>query len=288
MNVAWIKEWLIFFEKTGCVYQKRNVDSWWEQFPHHGQDAIESLHIFLGGYAFERQGAPPSYAQIAGEALRQAKSRPLDPNEVWDLFKKESAGMMFNEPRNPLAPNGTEYKGKSGETRRTYKKSAIEFANELSASLIDWVHRELVNGAKDAHDHLCLISGVGPKIASYFMRDVACRYNCFPAIANDRRLLQPIDVWVRRAAEALGAPKAPDDLWPVADFIVEQSRQTGVSPERVNQGIWYFAAQIAETEYYLNKLLTDSDGITRARNDLRFHLRSLSSASSLLDGLFPL
>jgi hypothetical protein len=211
LDVALIKGWLIFFEKTGCVYQKRDVDSWWEQFPHQGQETLESLHIFLGGYA----------------------------------FKKESAGMKLNEARNPLAPYGTQYKGKSGEMNRTKQQSCIEFSNEQNASLIDWVQRELVNGAKDAHQRLCLISGVGPKIASYFMRDVACRFECFPSNGSERHLLQPIDIWVRRVAEALGAQKAPSDHLPAANFIVEQSLKAGILPERVNQGIWYFAAEIA-------------------------------------------
>jgi len=108
-----IKEWLALFQSVGRVYQKRTVDAWWERFPNHGSDTLESLQIFLQGYAFERQGAPEAYRPIAGEALRLANSRPLDPNEVWGLFKKESMGKGLKKETTPSPP-----KARNAEQRR--------------------------------------------------------------------------------------------------------------------------------------------------------------------------
>jgi hypothetical protein len=145
----------------------------------------------------------------------------------------------------------------------------------------------LPSNAQLVHQELQSISGVGPKIASFFMRDVACRYDCFPAATQERYLLQPVDVWVRRVAESLGAPAVFADPRPAASFIVEQSLDAGITPERVNQGMWYFSAEVAGTEYYLSKLFADPLGISRARKDLCNHLHSLASSSSLLESLCP-
>ena len=43
------------------------------------------------------------------------------------------------------------------------------------------------------------IRGVGRKIASFFLRDTALRYQIEPA--TDRHLLQPGDLWIRRFVE---------------------------------------------------------------------------------------
>jgi hypothetical protein len=270
--------------------------SGWESYQVVLDSNEESLRIFLGGYAFERQGGS-FYAPFAYEALKQARPDFLNADRVWELFWKEvewwklrnqdTRPLRMNESRNPLAPKGTKFRTKSG-TEQTTKISTIEFANEIGAPLIDWVQNRIQNETSVVYKSLCSIPGIGPKIASYFMRDVAVAYqfDCFPADVNNRYLLQPIDIWTRRAAEGLGAEKArTDDFDPAAKFIVNESLNAGVSPERVNQGMWYFGAEIAGTDYYLNKLLTDPDGSKRARVDLQNHLRSLQAAVSSLGSL---
>jgi virulence-associated protein VapD len=299
MDASKVKDWLKLFAKVGIVYHEREVESWWKTFPNHGSDAYESLRIFLGGYAFERQGGS-FYAPFACEALKQARPDFLNAAIVWKSFRNEvekwklhnqdTSPLRMNESRNPLAPKGTPFLTKSG-TAKTSDISNIEFANEIGVPLIDWVHNKLQGEIQNTHDRLCKISGIGTKIASYFMRDVACQnvanqFDCFLSDVSNRHLLQPIDIWTRRAAEGLSTKKFPDDdPTPAAKFIVNESLNAGVSPERVNQGMWYFGAEIAGTDYYLNKLLIDPDGSKRASDDLRKHLQSLQSAASLLGSL---
>lgn len=292
MDAAEIKEWLKFFDEVGIVYHERMIRSWWKTFPKYDSDAYESLLIFLGGYAFERQGGS-FYAPFACEALKQARPDFLNAAIVWNKFRDEvgkwklhnqnTSPLQLNESRNPLAPRGTPYRTKSG-TAQTSDKSTIEFANEIGVPLINWVHNKLQSEIQNVYNRLREISGIGTKIASYFMRDVACQFNCFPSDVSNRHLLQPIDIWTRRAAEGLSTTKFSDDDH-VSKFIVNESLNAKVSPERVNQGMWYFGAQIAGTEYYFNKLLADQDGSKRARVDLQNHLQSLQSAASSLDSL---
>ena len=84
---------------------------------------------------------------------------------------------------------------------------------------------------------------------------------------------QPIDVWVRFAAEELCRtrtfPQDPrlqrstglsrDDL-AAARGIVELSIEAGVSPLKVNQGIWYFSANAVADEKRLRELICGGDG----------------------------
>jgi hypothetical protein len=127
------------------------------------------------------------------------------------------------------------------------------------------------------YSELLGVSGIGDKIASFFMRDVACHYDVFP-LPDDvdaRDLLQPIDIWVRRTVQLLrrGVVAKNDDE--CRAFIVQSSNDAGCSPERVNQGIWYFDSEIAETEYYLHTVMTSPDGIHCAEDWLERHISSL-------------
>ena len=99
--------------------------------------------------------------------------------------------------------------------------------------------------ANQAHQELTTINGIGLKIASLFLRDLATYYTI--AISKDRHLFQPIDVWVRRIVQELGGPTDDQD---VGKWIVNKSAGL-VNPEAVNQGMWYFAREIAGSYHRL-------------------------------------
>jgi hypothetical protein len=123
---------------------------------------------------------------------------------------------------------------------------------------------------------------VGEKIASFFMRDIACRFNIFPVAAEDRHLLQPVDIWVERAATCLGAPAGQ-----AADFLVRCSGTDRNRPERVNQGIWLFGAEVVRTEEMLETFLCTTSGKDQVKSDLKaqiaFHREILNCLDSASD-----
>jgi len=82
-------------------------------------------------------------------------------------------------------------------------------------------------------------------------------YNVFPA--EDRHLLQPVDVWIRRAFERLTPQKGAksEDIDMVQRWILEEAVREGVRAEAVNQGICYFSSQIADSDYRMSKALDD-------------------------------
>lgn len=100
------------------------------------------------------------------------------------------------------------------------------------------------------------VNGVGPKIVSLFLRDVAIYYGI--AVTSLRDRLQPIDVHVRRITLSLMQVVGADDhVDAIAPWIVSESQAAGVSPELVNAGMWYFGSQIAGSEYRTLRALKD-------------------------------
>jgi hypothetical protein len=87
---------------------------------------------------------------------------------------------------------------------------------------------------------------VGPKVAAFYLRDLAIVMdNDLEGIEN-RHLLQPVDIWVKRAVTILndGEGVAGDEI---ANWIVRRSGQ----PELANMGMWYFSSQKSVVYYYV-------------------------------------
>lgn len=144
----------------------------------------------------------------------------------------------FNEARNPLFHDASE----------TCYCVLCQFKDV--PNLVLWAKKEIEAGrVHSAHARLDGVRGVGGKIASFFLRDVADYYEIKPN--RDRYLLQPVDVWVRRAVAALGGPDATDEM--VQNWVCKHSER----PERANQSMWYFGSQVAGSNYVLSKAIGD-------------------------------
>ena len=272
-----IQELINLFAAIGEIYQTHDSDPPWDAHPHALSDRVQSLAVFLDGYAFERAGRAPKYSEIAVKIVTQTKPENLDPASIWREFSEEFGGERLNEKVNPLAPKGTEFRLK-GTTRHTAKISVIELDRSLEKPLVKWVVDNLPNTPSIVHDRLREISGIGEKIASLFMRDVACRFNVFPVRAEDRCLLQPVDIWVERAATCLGAPAGR-----AADFLVKCSGVDGNRPERVNQGIWLFGAEVVRSQEMLETFLCKASGKDQLMCELRQQIARLREILNLLE-----
>jgi hypothetical protein len=249
-------------EHTGC-----ETDKWL------------SLRLFLKMHAIERQGRSPDYSFAAIDAIDKNRSVPLESKsvgEVWKSFADRLHNRSLNHANNPLCPENTDFERfvkKTKETCTVKKISAVQLADELDAPLIAWAQDQLQrNKVKEAHDRLCKINGIGNKIASFFLRDVASHSKIAPA--HDRDLLQPVDVWIRFVTHKLcRTDELSDDQ--CAAWIVEKSAQ----PESANQGIWYFCAEVGHSSQYLvHHALQDS---TFFKNLVKKHLDELRRCCSL-------
>jgi len=239
-----------------------------------------ALSQFLFGYAFERQGRSPSYAHIARHVIKSEATRKAlwhdeeMPKRAWASFcaklKEIREGARSNPKNNPLCPHGYSYASKNGSIKTT-QPSVLEFAQQrlkdFDFNIVTWARCALnTDQVLAAHNDLRSINGIGPKIASFFLRDVAW---CFRIKVNRQRyLLQPVDVWVERMAQQLGpVAKARAAAW-----IVQQSKDAEVMPEAVNAGVWYFGSLIAGSEFRLSLALND---LKYARNLVDEHVKGL-------------
>jgi len=258
-----------FFVRISPLYRARFQNPHWNKYPNAETDKVEAICLFLGGYAFERQGRDPSYAHAAvtaiqeaiEEAIEEARIQPGLPIDetvkqtVWNRFSESLQGQNLNQERNPLCHvygNGC-------------KCIWCVFNDQ---NIISVATQSLRNGqVEQIWNRFQDIRGVGPKIASFFLRDLAVKYELAPI--QGRHLLQPVDVWVRRTVHQLANNNGMGDKQ-IAQWIVGHCRE----PEFASQGIWYFGAQIAQSEFRLCKALKNQK---YAKELVKDHLRTLEA-----------
>ena len=117
------------------------------------------------------------------------------------------------------------------------KKNIVTYSlKEIKEGKLNKIYRSLQKRhSKDG------IHSVGPKIASFYLRDLVSLFDYDKYInEDDLILLQPIDTWVRQVAFEIGLinNKNQNDK-EVRDIIVSESNKHGLSPVKFNQGAWF-------------------------------------------------
>ena len=101
------------------------------------------------------------------------------------------------------------------------------------------------NRTIEVFDELKTIYGIGPKLASLFLRDICFVYKTEPSDKDQLICLQPVDTWVRQVAVRLGLPECTEDKNEirVVEPIVSYCLQNNISPTMFNAGAWYVGSQ---------------------------------------------
>ncbi len=250
MNHDFINKCVELSELHILRFLKRNK----EDCGDYESNPFDSLRYFLWEYAFERQGSSRDYAAVANEVILEASNKEKDfsslkAKEIWNTFTKklDEVDVKPNHARNPLCPQGIKYDN-NGNTKTVSQISVIELMvqEELSnVGIVSFAKEKLdLDQVKEAHKILNKINGVGPKIASLFLRDVAVMYDC-KKISNNKKLLQPIDTWIKYCVRTYkGNTKLTYNE--CADFLINHTDE----PEKANQGIWYFCTQVARSSRF--------------------------------------
>ena len=94
-------------------------------------------------------------------------------------------------------------------------------------------------------DELRSIYGIGPKLASLFLRDICFAYKLELTDKQQLIYLQPVDTWVRQVAVELGIPGCTQETHEieVVEPIVSYCLQNHISPLLFNAGAWYVGAR---------------------------------------------
>ena len=273
------KDILRLFEGLSDIFKALYQKPLWQKY--NLNDSIGATSLFLEGYAFERQGRSPSFSPAAVEAIKKAEvsKSPEDfPLDVWLNFSKLLNDSGLNRKLNPLCPQFPLYHPSSS--------CNCIWCVLNGDNIIDISRQALIDGqTKNIWERLKKIQGVGPKIASLFLRDVAIWYglphyeneNCrFLGEDDNRWLLQPVDIWIRRIVVDLNKPNMNKETKNevIAKWIVKSCDE----PEFCNQGMWYFGARIAKTEFQLENYLKEP------KKTIEEHINSLkANAQTILE-----
>ncbi len=216
------------------------MDPWWRWYSE-GPGAQRALALFVGQYAYEHQGRARSYPHAAYFAVEA--SAGLNAAEMLQAFQRELAGAKSNPQHNALNHIAASC---------VCVRCIFTGSNGRLQDIVDATRSDLVSGRVErAFEQLKLVRGVGPKIASFFLRDLAVWFKIEPL--RDRERLQPIDRRVRRYVASLieGSAEPTDEQ--TARWVCRNS----AAPEAANQGLWYFASQIAASEVKLRHANAD-------------------------------
>ena len=204
----------------------------------HWYDAL----IHFKNYAYERNmtGAISRYRDIANLVLVTLKNRErwsanLEKT-IWDNFKKQclSEGIKPNEQVDPLKPS-------SGD-KKSLEKFVWDITNGDNNTITVWAFNMLsANKLQQAHQQLKSVWGIGDKISSFYLRDIFwLGSNLSPTESltkiENLHLIQPVDIWVERAAEALGCEEKSKVQ--IAKYISSYEQRVGIQPGGSNIAFW--------------------------------------------------
>jgi hypothetical protein len=270
-------EMLKLFADFSVVFKNFFQDPSWNKYENTLKDHLDAASLFVGAYGFEHQGRSPSYSPASIEAIKLSKGfgdSPDFPSIVWKNFSDSLPGKKLNPHLNPLYHilDQTNTNSLCHRYASTNSCRCIWCALEESENLVLISKQDLEAGnIKDAWERLKRIRGVKGKIASLFLRDVAIWYGLTLGNDDNRWLLQPIDIWVRRVVTLLQKEEISDEQ--IARWIVENCKK----PEHCNQGIWYFGAKIVGSDFGLNRAMINIDHV---KDHLREHIAVLKTTSS--------
>ncbi|MEM5799642.1 MAG: hypothetical protein QXZ43_03170 [Candidatus Aenigmatarchaeota archaeon] len=135
-------------------------------------------------------------------------------------------------------------KGKIGRCRDIDMViSILTFVSKLEErNIVNYSISKIKNGkVKDHYFELQKIISIGPKITSFYLRDLICMYSLERYMSKeDLIFLQPIDTWVRKVAFKVGIiDKNNEDDSIVREKIVKACLDLNVSTIKFNQGAWF-------------------------------------------------
>jgi len=215
--------------------------------------------IHLKNYAYERNvsGAASVYREIADKALGNKALGNLETRKnwsgdlekrVWDNFKNEckKRKILPNKKVNPLRPSNP-----SNDEKRSIVKFVWDINNDRTVAA--WAFRMISeNKIKEAHDKLKTIWGVGDKIASFYLRDIFwLGHELEPKSENtldNLHLLQPVDIWIERAAKALGHHNNSKES--IAEFICSFEKENDLPIGGGNIGFWMLGSQYVDSDEF--------------------------------------
>ena len=268
-----IQQWLQLFQDVSCFYRQMLMLPLWNKYLNYQNSIVDSLAIFLEGYAFERQGRRPDYFHAAVDSLIGCNNN-LTANCVWNNFKQLLNNQRLNHRNNPLYPSNNPDNIQNINNKLSLVEAILNLQNQ--GTLSNYINNLVIqnNNTIQSLNFLKTIRGVGDKIASFYLRDLVVVLNLNIINVQNRQLLQPIDIWVERTIKYLAGNQNMNKAH-VANWIVANSLQYHLNPEYINMGIWFYCSLIISSEYRLNQSLQNINMAQSLINDFRSRINNV-------------
>ncbi len=121
--------------------------------------------------------------------------------------------------------------------------SILNFVSKLEEkNIVNYSISKIKNEKVKEHFYeLQEIISIGPKISSFYLRDLICMYSLDKDMSKeDLVFLQPIDIWVRKVAVKVGIiNNINEEYESVREKIVKACLDLNASTIKFNQGAWY-------------------------------------------------
>jgi hypothetical protein len=192
-----------------------------------------ALDFFLEHYAYERQGSPKAYPIIAKKTIEDVFHGKLEivtseqSTKAWktynDIASQHFNGMDTNEKLNPMNCEGGVL-------------TVMANQETENMNIAGFVKKRIQNGkTKEAHKFIDSIRGIGTKIASFYLRDIAYLGGLNEKQIKDQFYLQPMDTWLEQAYTVIEGRQSVS-LEAKQKTFVDLCEQAGCSPIEFNQG----------------------------------------------------
>lgn len=223
-------------------------------------NGFRCLAIIFGHYAFARRGKDRQVlAHIALQALKRTTSEDdfgqflalPDASRLWEAFV-EVAKEQREKPMEQL--------------NRGAVAGLAELAQEIysldgSGSIAAWIAKGVRTTGRIEPQFLRMVDvrGVGPKLTSLILRDVAYLYRLEEILEPaDKIYIQPIDKWIRLLAPYVIDEEDADTMadWILAGKLTKYTRRAGVSGIRFNMGATYFGMKEVHVQENLERAIS--------------------------------
>jgi len=270
-------------EEVSCIY--KNCFLCDEIFKEQFKDSYQALDCFLSNYAYERQGAAAAYPRIAHECIsgryrnghQWSVPTKKDAEHLWKDYGKIAAARfnLADKVNAKLNPMNEE----EGVIDRLASSDVSNIATHTRDLMAD-------GDTAQAYDFMKSIRGVGEKISSFYLRDIAYLADLDESSISDVYLLQPIDTWLEQTLRILFGSNAPRSVKEKQRLVVDLCSQSEVSSIAFNQGAWVLGSQIAgEFEPFRRALVNRSFAQDIVKRHIDGKERYLREVKHVLDSL---
>ncbi len=227
MNVETIKKIINYGDKyiekhlTNVFNTDLMLKDWWE-----------GLQFFLS-HSF--------YQGRRDEISMRVEEKAMNVLKEFVRTNNDDATFLINPINFPKIENALSQvvgKGKIGRGRDI--KMIISKLKERN--IVNYSISKIKNGNTKEHFYeLQNIVSIGPKITSFYLRDLICMYSLDSFMSEeDLVFLQPIDTWVRKVAFKVGIiDNLDEDESIIREKIVKTCLSLKISTIKFNQGAWF-------------------------------------------------